>query len=536
MIIGKWTGKECIMIRSIRFKMTVVLILILGGVLFFAYIMNSLFAEQYYVDREKRNLLDAYHQIDTAMKEGEDSGNLDNVIEDLSMESNIKILALQISGNILSLKGNKANLRDDDRMYEAMFGYLQTIYINKDFHEWMFEEDQEVRQEIIKSLSESEDVADQEICKLIKEGCFITDMRDRRGSDHGLYLFGCNRGKYLLAMRIPLADIQDSAAISRQLMLRIGLLGILIGSIIMFSYASTFTKPIKEIAAASEEMAHLNFDVKVRTDRKDELGMLGHSINSMSEQLEHTIADLKTANVELLGDIEKKEQIDEMRKDFLSHVSHELKTPIALIQGYAEGLKENINDDQESRDFYCDVISDEAMKMNTMVRKLLNLNQIEFGNNALDIRRFDLCQMISNKIAASKILFEKKKAQVDFLEEAPEYVWADELMIEEAFSNYLSNALNHVREGGRIRIWFEKNEKDLRLHVVNQGSLIPEEDLDKVWIKFYKVDKARTREYGGNGIGLSLVAATLEAHGKAYGVNNLEDGVDFWFDLDRENA
>ena len=524
------------MIRSIRLKMTVMLILILGGVLIFAYILNSLFAEQYYVEREKKNLLDAYYQLDHALKDGKDSESLKNVMEELSMESNIRVLTLQISDNTLSLQGNKANLRNDDRMFEEMYGHLQELYLNPDFYDWMYEEDQEARQDIISTLEGSDNVVDQEVYKLAVNGYYITDSTDIARFDKGLYLFGCKRGEYLLAMRIPLADIQDSAAISRQLMLRIGLLGIVIGSIIMFSYASTFTKPIKEIAAASEEMARLNFDVKVRTDRKDEIGMLGHSINSMSEQLEHTIADLKTANVELRKDIEKKEQIDEMRKDFLSHVSHELKTPIALIQGYAEGLKENINDDEESRDFYCDVISDEAMKMNTMVRKLLNLNQIEFGNNTLDIRRFDLSQLITNKISASKILFEKKQARCEFTEESPEYVWADELMIEEAFSNYLSNALNHVKEGGQIRIWFEKKEKDLRLHVSNQGRQIPEEDLDKIWIKFYKVDKARTREYGGSGIGLSLVAATMEAHGKSFGACNLEDGVDFWFDLDRENA
>ena len=198
-----------------------------------------------------------------------------------------------------------------------------------------------------------------------------------------------------------------------------------------------------------------------------------------------------------------------MRKEFLSHVSHELKTPIALIQGYAEGLKENITDDEESKDFYCEVIADEAKKMNAMVKKLLTLNQIEFGNNQLSMQRFDV-----------------------FEEEAPVYVWADELMIEEVFSNYLSNALNHVYENGTIRIWFERMDSNLRIHVYNDGKCIPEEELNKLWIKFYKVDKARTREYGGNGIGLSIVAATMKAHGKDFGVANKENGVDFYFDLD----
>ena len=282
-------------------------------------------------------------------------------------------------------------------------------------------------------------------------------------------------------------------------------------------------------------MTHLDFDAKVHVDTGDELEELGHSMNQLSEKLETTIADLKTANLELQKDIEKKEQIDEMRKEFLSHVSHELKTPIALIQGYAEGLKENISDDEESKDFYCEVIADEAQKMNTMVKKLLTLNQIEFGNNQLNMQRFDLTQMIRNKIASTQILFLKKNNQVIFEEEGPDYVWADEFMIEEVFSNYLSNALNHAAQDGAIRIWYENRGDDLRIHVYNDGKQIPEKDLEKLWIKFYKVDKARTREYGGSGIGLSIVAATMNAHGKEFGVRNEEHGVDFYFDLDCSN-
>lgn len=286
------------------------------------------------------------------------------------------------------------------------------------------------------------------------------------------------------------------------------------------------------MAEVANRMTHLDFDAKVGVKTNDEFEVLGDSMNELSEKLESTIADLKAANLELQKDIEKKEQIDEMRKEFLSHVSHELKTPIALIQGYAEGLKENISEDEESKDFYCDVIADEAQKMNVMVKKLLTLNQIEFGNTQLSLQRFDICQMIRNKIQASQILFLKKNNVVEFAENGPVYVWADEFMIEEVFSNYLSNALNHVAQDGNIRIWLERINSDIRVHVYNDGHQIPEKDIDKLWIKFYKVDKARTREYGGNGIGLSIVAATMNAHGKAYGVENKEKGVDFYFDLD----
>ena len=522
------------MFRSVRFKMTVVLILILGGILLLAYIMSSFYSENYYLSKEKRNLFEAYQNIKEMLESSGDYENPDDDLDEFLMESNIRVFSLKISEDTLSVRGYGNEMKDDNRMYGEMYHYLEGIFQYQSFREWLLNKDEESKAELIEMLEDSEEETDQQILKLVTEGYFITDPEQDERYNKGLYLFGCSSGEYLLAMRIPFADIRESAAISRQLTMRIGLLGIVLGSIIMFSYASTFTKPIKEIAEASERMADLDFDVKVHTDRQDEIGMLAHSINRMSMQLEHTIADLKSANAALMKDIEKREQIDEMRKDFVSHVSHELKTPIALIQGYAEGLKDNVNEDEESRNFYCDVITDEAMKMNNLVSKLLNLTQIEFGNNAPDIRRFDLYQMVNNKLAASRILFKKKNVRVKFEETGPVYVWADELMIEEVFSNYLSNALNHVKEGGRITVTFERLDKNLRLHVYNDGDPIPDEDLDKIWIKFYKVDKARTREYGGSGIGLSLVAASMDAHGKDYGVDNKEEGVDFWFDLDHE--
>jgi signal transduction histidine kinase len=252
----------------------------------------------------------------------------------------------------------------------------------------------------------------------------------------------------------------------------------------------------------------------------------------MSYKLEHTISELKTANNELLKDIEKKEQIDEMRREFLSNVSHELKTPIALVMGYAEGLKMNINEDAESREFYCDVIMDEAQKMDVLVKKLLTLNQLEFGNDIVAMERFDLVEMINNYLSASNILVENAGAKVVFEQEMPVYVWGDEFKISEVFTNYFTNALNHLGGEREIRIRIQKDEEKARVILFNTGEQIPEESIPYLWDKFYKVDKARTREYGGSGIGLSIVKAIMESMNQRYGVNNCEDGVEFWFELE----
>jgi len=282
-------------------------------------------------------------------------------------------------------------------------------------------------------------------------------------------------------------------------------------------------------------MSHLDFDAKYNVATNDEIGKLGTSMNMLSMQLEQTISELKLANIELQSDIEEKMQIDEMRQEFLSNVSHELKTPIALIQGYAEGLSDNVIDDPADREFYCDVIMDEAQKMNRMVRRLLDLNQLEFGVDKPNMDRFDIVEVIKSVVASSDILFKQKGAELVMYEPSPVYVWADEYLIEEVLTNYVSNALNHVSGANVIRIFTKKYDGYVRISVANTGSQIPEDELEKIWIKFYKVDKARTREYGGNGIGLSIVKAIMKSFNHECGVINNDDGVEFWFELDSAN-
>ena len=514
--------------NSIRFKMTSILILIVGWVIVFTWLLNHTFSEKYYVSSEKESIVETFNKVKNILKNEEDQDTIDEEMEQISNKTNIKMMIAQSSNYYYSQNVIFSNLIDGSKTYEEILGYLdqirsQVILGNKGNYFW--EDDK-------RHVLPWERTEENNFSTLINKGYFVTQLKDQASGQNGIYLFGFTDNDYLIAMRVSIEGIRASADISSRFMIYIGMIGIILGSLIIFIFASSFTKPIKNMASVANRMANLDFDAKVEVTQDDELGELGYSMNQLSEKLESTIADLKSANLELKKDIEKKEKIDDMRKEFLSHVSHELKTPIALIQGYAEGLKENITDDEESKDFYCEVIADEAKKMNAMVKKLLTLNQIEFGNNQLSMQRFDVCQMIQNKINSSQILFKKKNNKVLFEEQGPVYAWADELMIEEVFSNYLSNALNHVYENGTIRIWFERMDSNLRIHVYNDGKCIPEEELNKLWIKFYKVDKARTREYGGNGIGLSIVAATMKAHGKDFGVANKENGVDFYFDLD----
>lgn len=360
----------------------------------------------------------------------------------------------------------------------------------------------------------------------------VIKIYDRFISMDYLELWGrLDNGNYYI-VRCPITSIEDSVTQSNQFYIYIGCVMVLASAVVIWLLTRRIVKPIQELTGISKRMAALDFEARYTSGGEDEIGELGHNFNQMSDKLERAISELKSANARLQKDIEEKTQIDEMRQEFLSDVSHELKTPIALIQGYAEGLKENISDDAESRDFYCDVIIDESVKMNALVKKLLNLNQLEFGNDQLSMERFDLAELIRGVIQSSHILIEQKEAKILFQQQEPVYVWGDEFKIEEVVTNYLTNALNHL-EGERV-IEITCREKDGRVvtTVFNTGKPISEEDMDKIWVKFYKVDKARTREYGGSGIGLSIVRAIMDAHGQECHVKSYTNGVAFSFTLE----
>jgi signal transduction histidine kinase len=253
----------------------------------------------------------------------------------------------------------------------------------------------------------------------------------------------------------------------------------------------------------------------------------------VSELVAGPIADLEQTNAALQHDLALREQSEKMRKEFLSNVSHELKTPIALIQGYAEGLNEGISDDPESRAYYCEVILDEAHKMNQMVQQLLTLNQLEFGEQEFTMEHIELISMIRSVNAVSKILLENEGITLNYVGPKELYVWADPFWVEQVYSNYLNNAIHHCEGEKRIEVVVIEDETSAKIRVFNTGKPIPEESLGRIWEKFYKVDKARTREYGGSGIGLSVVKAIMDGFGKPYGVKNHENGVSFWFELDK---
>ena len=285
-------------------------------------------------------------------------------------------------------------------------------------------------------------------------------------------------------------------------------------------------------------MSNLDFSHKYRiTDADDEINNLGKSINTMSDKLEKTIKQLRNTNIELEKDIEEKSKIDEMRKSFISDVSHELKTPIALIQGYSEGLLENVNTDEENRKFYAEVILDETNKMDKLVKQLLELMKLEYGKREFTDSVFNIVEVEKEVIRKSKVMLEETQVEVKYETSEEINVYADDFYIEQVVTNYITNAIKHVKEvdGEKyIKITNEVNieKNNVRIKVFNTGEQISEEHMARIWNRFYKIDESRNRSNGGTGIGLAFVKAIMTNYGKDYGLINKENGVEFYFDLE----
>ena len=475
--------------------MTVFVGLILFMIVVFM-IVNGCFLEKYYISNKKSEFIKVY----TMVQEGVENGTISSETPEkdlgrLTEKNNISIAVIDSEYNVVY-----TNVREKQMMVVQLFGYLYD----------------KNHQEVLEKTDSYD------ICKSV----------DPQNNTEYLTMWGNFDNGDIFIMRSPLESIRSAVTIFNRFIGVVGGCVILVSVLLAWYFSKRITEPIKELATLSQKMADLDFDAKYTSGGSNEIGVLGENFNRMSERLEQTISNLKEANYKLQKDIEQKEKRENMRSEFLGNVSHELKTPIALIQGYAEGLKEGVNDDPESREFYCEVIMDEAGKMNRMVKNLLALNQLEFGEDDVQFERFDITSLILGVLQSLDILIEQKEAQVIFRHKNPIYVWADEFKVEQVVRNYVNNALNHVDGEKVIEIKITQENDVAKITVFNTGTPIPEEDLPHIWEKFYKVDKARTREYGGNGIGLSIVKAIMDSFGKGYGAINHTNGVEFWFELD----
>lgn len=352
--------------------------------------------------------------------------------------------------------------------------------------------------------------------------------------EESLCLRGILPGGYRILIQMPFASIDEAVQISNILLLIVGISMLIVGIIIVAITAKSIAKPVKDLSRIAKSMQNLDFTEKYKSNRKDEINSLGESINALSEKLEQTIGELYEKNEKLERDIELISKIDSKRKEFIANASHELKTPVALIKGYAEGLEDNIASDNETRKIYTSVITEEADRMDYIIRQMLSLMELDADASSVERAEFSLSELVKEAINSFEVVIKGQNISLEYEADGDNLINADRDKIYQAVTNYISNAINHVDDKKIIRV-LVKNLSDKTVFMVyNTGGPISEDEKQNIWERFYKVDKAHTREYGGSGLGLSIVRSVIELHGGEYGFENTTDGVQFYFSLNKE--
>ena len=492
-------------LKSVRFKLFLIMCIVIIFIVCCLIIINSIVLGSFYAYSKVVTVRNVYNKINDYYANVNSNMNLEEELRNIAFKNNFDI-AIQTDNNII--------------LYSTDKDFITAI-------------------DTVMNMNQMEESNEPNVIYR-DSNMVIRKIAGSNSSMSYMLLSGELVNSYKLYIRIPIAPIEESVRISNSVLVFIGCITIIVSGIIASVISKKFTDPILELNGITNKMAKLDFSQKYRIkDTDDEINELGKNINTMSNKLETVINQLRDNNIELEKDIEEKPKIDEMRKQFISDVSHELKTPIALIQGYAEGLVENVTTDDESRKFYAEVILDESNKMDKLVKQLLELMKLEYGKREFNNEKFDLRELVNEVIRKCDVMIKEKGIKVNLNVKEPIYVFVDEFYIDQVVTNYFTNAIKHAEEvNGRkeINIYIEKikDKKKIRLYVYNTGENIKEEDLERIWKRFYKVDSSRNREDGGTGIGLALVKAIMNNYQNEYGVHNKEDGVEFYFDLDIE--
>lgn len=328
----------------------------------------------------------------------------------------------------------------------------------------------------------------------------------------------------------PLSFIQEGLEISTRYHLLIIVLALIIGSSMSFVFSKKMTDPILELKEITQRISLLDFNIKFEKERKDEIGELGYAINKMGGTLEKNIDEINKVNRKLMKDIENEKRLDKLRKEFIASVSHELKTPIAIIQGYAQGLIENIAETEEDRNFYCEIIVEESLKMDSLVKELLLITQMESGYFKIEKEEVDLYQMIKD----IRDKYSSKSREIKYIGKKNIFAYCDEKYIDRVLENLVVNALKYSTGDREVTITVDDIENKYKIIISNESENLSEDDLENIWTPFYRVNKARDRD--GHGLGLAIVRGILENHKSNFGVYITEKNIiNFWFELEKSS-
>ncbi|MDO4276115.1 MAG: HAMP domain-containing sensor histidine kinase [Eubacteriales bacterium] len=300
---------------------------------------------------------------------------------------------------------------------------------------------------------------------------------------------------------------------------------VLIVLFIDFLMGHFISRPVSELNQAAGKMAQLDFSVPCTIHTDDEFGELAESLNIMAENLQRAISGLESANAQLEKEVEKERRLLAERKELADSLSHEMKTPLGVIRAYAEGIQDEAGEGEKYK--YADIIIGETERMNNLLASLLDLSALENGAKDICPERFDFTELVET--VAGRLLADSPDTDFSLEYELPEhrtFVFSDKERMEQVLDNFIVNAKKNVCPGGILRLSVTEDAGTLCFSVFNEGAPVPPGDSDKIWRKFYRGD---TSKYKGSGLGLAIVAQILSMQNLKYGVENLPNGVRFYF-------
>ena len=478
-----------LMKRGLRSSLILLSVSVLALYYALVCLFSVLFMEPYYLHNVESSLVSAYHTL-SAMEE------IDYEVISQVEETNVSVVI--------------ADVDDCKVLYNSQFADR-------------FMADMQARiLPGIRDAAKSSDV-----------GYFInTDQMQRKttsgviiSNDKRVMLGGVSE-KYLLDLSTSYASIAQATTISIQFSLIVGLMVMILAVLAYSRMSANLIRPVTQITNISRQIANLDFSQKCDVELGGEIGVMAESVNTMSDVIQTYTTQLQEANAQLKEDIRQKKEQEEARKNLVSNLSHDLKTPIGLISGYADGLRQGMARNEEEVKEYCDVICDESDRMMNMIQRMMELFRLESGTVTLEHEEFDLADLLNYIVEIFSI--EIEKAELEFTSDYGEglYIRTDYFSVEQVMTNYMQNAISHIAGGKVLRLWVEERDESYRVCIYNSADAIPEAELPRIWDSFYRLDKARSERRSG--LGLSIVRSNMELLGGAYGVQNTDGGVVFW--------
>ena len=495
--------------RSLARRLFTITLFLIIGLMLIAYFAQVFFFEKFYSYKKTELLVQEVNKFhDLYSLHIDNDADLYKALQKFENDNNAQVIITSSDGDIVKYHSN--NFNGDKESFDTLTAFGTELINDKD-----------LITEVIKNSQTKYKNFDNKSSGLKKIGV-VSPMSLTSKNDSLIFCIS------------SIQPIKEASEVISEFFIYLFWGLITVSIILALIYSNLISKPLVTLTYAANKISNMDFSVICETNRDDEIGSLAKSLNFLSKNLHAALIDLQEKNKKLEQDIEKERQLDNMRKEFIDNVSHELKTPIGIIEGYAEGVKDGIVSGEDAN-MYLETIIDEAKKMSVLVTNMLELSKLESGTTKQNPEAFNINRLIAKVLKKHKPDFEENKFNVHFNSLTPySYVYADPFQMEQVLTNLITNAIKYTPPNNDININIEEIPDKFKISVQNMGVTIPENQINKLFDKFYRLDKSRERtQKNSTGIGLSIVKNILHLHNSEFNIQNIAGGVEFYFYLEK---